>query len=361
MTLASTTTVAPRRTLSNVRDQRKPEARSRVTNGTDVLPGWTVARKSLGAISDVCQALIPMRLVSIAAEAKLHLIRRFAAAAVMAENMEAKLARGEEINIQEHATLSSTLVRLGQRRPTSSATPPWSACRGSAPVAVSGGGETRDHQPRRLGQGPARHRHDRRRRADGLLRPGGTIVEPTSGNTGVGLAIVAAQRGYRCIFVMTDKVAPGKGRRCSGPTAPRWWSVPSRSPPDDPASYYSVAERLARENPGAFRPNQYANPTNPRSHETTTGPEIWRQTDGRITHFVAGAGTGGTISRHRPLPQGAEPGGADRRPPTRRARSTRAGRAVPTWSKASAKTSGPTTTTLPCRRGGPRHRTATAS
>ena len=125
--------------------------------------------------------------------------------------------------------------------------------------------------------------------------PGGTIVEPTSGNTGVGLAIVAAQRGYRCIFVMTDKVAPEKIAllRAYGAEVV---VCPVAVEPDDPQSYYSVAERLVHETPGAFRPNQYANQWNPWAHEHSTGPEIWRQTAGRITHFVAGVGTGGTIT-----------------------------------------------------------------
>ena len=129
----------------------------------------------------------------------------------------------------------------------------------------------------------------------GLLLPGGTIVEPTSGNTGVGLAIVAAQRGYSCIFVMTDKVAPEKVAllRAYGAEVV---VCPVAVPPEDPASYYSVAERLTRETPGAFRPNQYVNPANPAAHEASTGPEIWRQTDGTVTHFVAGAGTGGTLT-----------------------------------------------------------------
>jgi cystathionine beta-synthase len=130
---------------------------------------------------------------------------------------------------------------------------------------------------------------------DGLPRPGGTIVEPTSGNTGVGLAIVAAQRGYRCIFVVTDKVAPEKIRLLEAYGA-EVVVCPVAVEPDDPRSYYSVAERLVAETPGAFRPNQYANERNPWAHEQTTGPEIWRQTAGRITHFVAGVGTGGTIT-----------------------------------------------------------------
>src|SRR6187200_2192451 len=111
---------------------------------------------------------------------------------------------------------------------------------------------------------------------DGLLKPGGTIVEPTSGNTGVGLAIVAAQRGYKCVFVMTDKVAPEKVSllRAYGAEV---IVCPGAVLPEDPTSYYSTAERLVREIPGAFRPNQYGNPANPLAHYKTTGPEIWRQ------------------------------------------------------------------------------------
>jgi cystathionine beta-synthase len=129
---------------------------------------------------------------------------------------------------------------------------------------------------------------------EGLLKPGGTIVEPTSGNTGVGLAIVAAQRGYSCVFVMTDKVAPEKVSllRAYGAEVV---VCPVAVPPEDPTSYYKVAERLTIER-NAFRPNQYANPNNPLAHEKTTGPELWQQTAGRITHFVAGAGTCGTIT-----------------------------------------------------------------
>ncbi len=130
---------------------------------------------------------------------------------------------------------------------------------------------------------------------EGLLKPGGTIVEPTSGNTGVGLAIVAAQRGYKCIFVVTDKVAPEKIDllRAYGAEVV---VCPVAVPPEDPASYYSTAERLVEETPNAFRPNQYANAWNPQAHFDTTGPEIWQQTEGKVTHFVAGAGTGGTLS-----------------------------------------------------------------
>ncbi|AJM78122.1 cystathionine beta-synthase [Rathayibacter toxicus] len=130
---------------------------------------------------------------------------------------------------------------------------------------------------------------------DGLLRPGGTIVEPTSGNTGVGLALVAQQRGYRCIFVLPDKVGEDK-RSVLTAYGAEIVVTPTAVAPDDPASYYSVSDRLAREIPGAFKPNQYVNLNGPLSHYETTGPEIWRDTAGHITHFVAGVGTGGTIS-----------------------------------------------------------------
>ena len=129
----------------------------------------------------------------------------------------------------------------------------------------------------------------------GLLQPGGTIVEPTSGNTGVGLAIVAARRRYRCVFVMPDKMSAEKIKlvRAYGAEVV---VCPTAVAPSDPESYYSAANQLTEEIPGAFQPNQYRNPENPESHVRTTGPEIWRQTAGRITHFVAGIGTGGTIS-----------------------------------------------------------------
>ena len=130
---------------------------------------------------------------------------------------------------------------------------------------------------------------------EGWLKPGGTIVEPTSGNTGVGLAIVAAQRGYRCIFVMNDKQSSEKVALLEAYGA-EVHVCPTAVPPEHPDSYYSTAERLVRETPGAYRPDQYSNMANPAVHEATTGPEIWRQTDGRITHFVAGVGTGGTIT-----------------------------------------------------------------
>jgi cystathionine beta-synthase len=130
---------------------------------------------------------------------------------------------------------------------------------------------------------------------DGLLQPGGTIVEPTSGNTGAGLAIVAAQRGYHCIFVMSDKMSDEKIALLRSYGA-EVVVCPTAVPPEDPRSYYSTAERLVRETPGAFRPDQYSNAANPLAHEQTTGPEIWEQTRGRVTHFVAGVGTGGTIT-----------------------------------------------------------------
>ncbi|MGE3288373.1 MAG: cystathionine beta-synthase [Pseudonocardia sp.] len=131
--------------------------------------------------------------------------------------------------------------------------------------------------------------------ASGELRPGGTIVEPTSGNTGIGLAILAQRRGYRCIFVCPDKVSEDK-RNVLKAYGAQVVVCPTAVEPAHPDSYYSVSDRLARETPGGWKPNQYANPANPASHYATTGPEIWEQTDGRITHFVAGIGTGGTIS-----------------------------------------------------------------
>ena len=130
---------------------------------------------------------------------------------------------------------------------------------------------------------------------DGLLRPGGTIVEPTSGNTGVGLAIAAALKGYRCVFTMPDKMSIEKVSllRAYGAEVV---ITPTSVAPESPESYYSVADRLTEEIPGAFQPNQYHNHRNPDSHYETTGPEIWEQTDGKITHFVVSVGTGGTIT-----------------------------------------------------------------
>lgn len=130
---------------------------------------------------------------------------------------------------------------------------------------------------------------------DGKLKPGGTIVEPTSGNTGIGLALVAQQRGYRCVFVCPDKVSEDK-RNTLVAYGAEVVVCPTAVEPSSPESYYSVSDRLAREIPGAFKPDQYSNPNGPRSHYETTGPEVWAQTGGEITHFVAGVGTGGTIS-----------------------------------------------------------------
>ncbi len=129
----------------------------------------------------------------------------------------------------------------------------------------------------------------------GLLKPGGTIVEPTSGNTGVGLALAAQEKGYRLIFTMPDKMSKEKEEilKALGATVVR---TPTDVPPDDPRSYYSVAERILENEENAFSPNQYFNENNPRAHYETTGPEIWRDTDGKVTHFVAGMGTGGTIT-----------------------------------------------------------------
>ncbi|MGA9831102.1 MAG: cystathionine beta-synthase [Trebonia sp.] len=129
----------------------------------------------------------------------------------------------------------------------------------------------------------------------GKIAAGGTIIEPTSGNTGVGLAIVANNRGYKCVFVCPDKVAQDKISvlRAYGADVV---VCPSTVSPDHPDSYYSVARRLARETPGAWQPDQYANPDNPAAHYHSTGPEIWAQTEGKITHLVVGIGTGGTIS-----------------------------------------------------------------
>ena len=131
--------------------------------------------------------------------------------------------------------------------------------------------------------------------ASGQLKPGGTIVEPTSGNTGVGLAIVAQRRGYRCVFVCPDKVSEDKQNvlRAYGADVV---VCPTAVPPDNPNSYYSVSDRLVVEIEGAWKPDQYSNPAGPASHYESTGPEIWADTDGKVTHFVTGIGTGGTIT-----------------------------------------------------------------
>ena len=153
---------------------------------------------------------------------------------------------------------------------------------------------------------------------DGRLRPGGTIVEPTSGNTGTGLAIAARLKGYRVIAVMPDKMSREKMDllRAYGAEVV---VAPTDVAPDSPQSYYRVADRLTAEIPGAFQPNQYFNPANPQAHYESTGPELWEQTGGRITHLVAGVGTGGTITgtvrylrEHKPdlVVIGADPEGS---------------------------------------------------
>jgi cystathionine beta-synthase len=129
----------------------------------------------------------------------------------------------------------------------------------------------------------------------GELQPGGTIVEPTSGNTGIGLAMIAQRRGYKCVFVCPDKVSEDK-RNVLRAYGAEVVVCPTAVAPEHPDSYYNTSDRLARDIPGGWKPNQYANQSNPASHFATTGPELWEQTEGKITHFVAGIGTGGTIS-----------------------------------------------------------------
>jgi cystathionine beta-synthase len=151
---------------------------------------------------------------------------------------------------------------------------------------------------------------------DGRLRPGGVVVEGTSGNTGVGLAIAAALKGYRCIFTMPDKMSQEKVRLLKAFGA-EVIITPTAVPPDHPDNYVQTAKRIVENTPGAVLADQFYNAVNPEAHYATTGPEIWAQTDGRITHLVASAGTGGTISGVWPLPQGAEPGCARHRRATR--------------------------------------------
>ncbi len=175
---------------------------------------------------------------------------------------------------------------------------------------------------------------------DGKLRPGGTIVEPTSGNTGTGLAIAARLKGYRVMAVMPDKVASEKGDllRALGAEVVL---CPTDVPPDSPRAYYNVADRLTAEIPGAFQPNQYHNKANPQAHYESTGPELWEQTGGGITHLVLGVGTGGTVTGRSATCVSASPTWSSSAP-TPTARSTPAGRrtSTPTWSRASARTSG---------------------
>jgi cystathionine beta-synthase len=131
--------------------------------------------------------------------------------------------------------------------------------------------------------------------ASGELKPGGTIVEPTSGNTGVGLALIAQRRGYHCVFVCPDKVSEDK-RNVLKAYGAEVVVTPTSLAPDHPDSYYSVSDQLAKEIEGGWKPDQYSNPENPKSHYLSTGPEIWADTEGKVTHFVAGIGTGGTIT-----------------------------------------------------------------
>src|SRR6476659_7135495 len=130
---------------------------------------------------------------------------------------------------------------------------------------------------------------------DGKLKPGGTIVEATSGNTGIGLAIAASVKGYKCIFVMTEKASVEKSRYLKALGADVV-ITPVSAKPGTPDHYVSTARRIAAETPNSYYPDQYSNPANPEAHYRTTGPEIWEQTEGKITHFVSGIGTGGTIS-----------------------------------------------------------------
>lgn len=154
------------------------------------------------------------------------------------------------------------------------------------PEYLNPGGSVKDRIARRIIEAAER---------SGELAPGGTIVEPTSGNTGVGLALHAQRRGYRCIFVVPDKVGEDK-RAVLRAYGAEVVVTPTAVPPDHPDSYYSVSDRLVREIPGAYKPNQFFNENGPLSHYESTGPEIWRDLDGHLTHFVAGVGTGGTIS-----------------------------------------------------------------
>ncbi|GAA4658418.1 cystathionine beta-synthase [Arthrobacter cryoconiti] len=150
---------------------------------------------------------------------------------------------------------------------------------------------------------------------EGLIKPGGTVVEPTSGNTGVAMAMVAQARGYKCVFVVPDKVGADK-RAVLAAYGAEVVVTPSAVAADSPQSYYGVSDRLVKEIPGAYKPDQFSNPNGPLSHYESTGPEIWADTDGKVTHFIAGVGTGGTISgtgrflreasKHRPDTEGGE-------------------------------------------------------
>ena len=183
---------------------------------------------------------------------------------------------------------------------------------------------------------------------DGRLRPGGTIVEPTSGNTGVGLAIAAALRGYRCIFVMPDKMSQEKISMLRAYGA-EVVITPTAVDPHSPESYYAVSDRLAEEIPGGFKPDQYSNPANPEAHYETTGPELWEQTDGGdVDAIVISVGTGGTITGVGRYFKEHGLDGAHRRRRSRRARSSPQTRSTPrarTSSRGSARSAGRTRST----------------
>ena len=195
---------------------------------------------------------------------------------------------------------------------------------------------------------------------EGLLRPGGTIVEPTSGNTGHGLAIAAAIRGYRCIFVMPDKMSQEKIAllRAYGAEVV---ITPTAVAPESPESYYSVADRLAEEIPGAFQPNQYWNAENPATHYETTGPELWAQTERRARRLRRRRRHGRHDHRRRPVPEGAARRRSRSSAPTPRAPCTRATTPARTSSRGSAKTSGPARSTRPSSTAGCGSPTATRS
>lgn len=200
--------------------------------------------------------------------------------------------------------------------------------------------------------------------ASGDLKPGGTIVEPTSGNTGVGLALVGQLKGYKTVFVTPDKVGEEK-RDVLRAYGAEVVVTPTAVAPDSPESYYGVSDRLVREIPGAYKPDQFSNPAAPESHYETTGPEIWRDTDGTVTHVVIGAGTGGTITgtgRYlKEVSRTARPAPSRSSARTPTARSTPAAPAAPTSSRASARTCGPATTIPPCRTRSSRSATPTPS
>jgi cystathionine beta-synthase len=203
--------------------------------------------------------------------------RRFGIISAMATDT----STGQEIKASILETIGDTpLVRLSRIEPALK-------CQLVAKVeSFNPGGSIKDRVALRMIEAAER---------DGRLKPGGTIIEPTSGNTGTGLAIAARLRGYRVIAVMPDKMSREKIDllRAYGAEV---IVCPTNVDPESPESYYSVSDRLSREIPGAFKPDQYSNPANPQTHYETTGPEIWRQTGGRITHLVVGVGTGGTIT-----------------------------------------------------------------